>query len=99
MFFFFFSSRRRHTRWPRDWSSDVCSSDLGIRIGGRLAHRARAVLPAADRAGYRDRRDPLPAREATLMRVWIDMTASAHVLVFRPLIKLMRERGDDVQIT
>src|SRR5690625_1413654 len=24
---FFFSSRRRHTRWPRDWSSDVCSSD------------------------------------------------------------------------
>src|SRR5215208_7657099 len=25
---FFFSSRRRHTRWPRDWSSDVCSSDL-----------------------------------------------------------------------
>src|SRR5207253_7501105 len=25
---FFSSSRRRHTRWPRDWSSDVCSSDL-----------------------------------------------------------------------
>src|SRR5690625_719404 len=30
MWFFFFSSRRRHTRWPRDWSSDVCSSDLYI---------------------------------------------------------------------
>src|SRR5437660_8501072 len=28
VFVFFFSSRRRHTRWPRDWSSDVCSSDL-----------------------------------------------------------------------
>src|SRR6266508_4809422 len=28
VFCFFFSSRRRHTRWPRDWSSDVCSSDL-----------------------------------------------------------------------
>src|SRR5690625_6746397 len=28
MRYFFFSSRRRHTRWPRDWSSDVCSSDL-----------------------------------------------------------------------
>src|SRR5690348_18443165 len=25
---FFFSSRRRHTRWTGDWSSDVCSSDL-----------------------------------------------------------------------
>src|SRR5207253_3798651 len=30
--FFFFSSRRRHTRWPRDWSSDVCSSDLFVRL-------------------------------------------------------------------
>src|SRR2546422_3006524 len=29
-FFFFFSSRRRHTRCSRDWSSDVCSSDLAI---------------------------------------------------------------------
>src|SRR3712207_7294958 len=28
IFFFFFSSRRRHTRYWRDWSSDVCSSDL-----------------------------------------------------------------------
>src|SRR5690625_8051704 len=32
---FFFSSRRRHTRWPRDWSSDVCSSDLGAHIPPR----------------------------------------------------------------
>src|SRR5690625_5769607 len=35
---FFFSSRRRHTRWPRDWSSDVCSSDLrgGCPVSGHL---------------------------------------------------------------
>src|SRR5690625_6585231 len=32
MLLFFFSSRRRHTRWPRDWSSDVCSSDLPLII-------------------------------------------------------------------
>src|SRR5690625_5929672 len=32
---FFFSSRRRHTRWPRDWSSDVCSSDpISIPVQG-----------------------------------------------------------------
>src|SRR5207249_7786227 len=31
---FFFSSRRRHTRSKRDWSSDVCSSDLAERVGG-----------------------------------------------------------------
>src|SRR5256886_10569222 len=30
--FFFFSSRRRHTRFDCDWSSDVCSSDLQFRI-------------------------------------------------------------------
>src|SRR5437016_7245639 len=30
VFFFFFSSRRRHTRLVSDWSSDVCSSDLGL---------------------------------------------------------------------
>src|SRR2546421_8793957 len=33
MFVFFFSSRRRHTRSDRDWSSDVCSSDLPARNG------------------------------------------------------------------
>src|SRR3712207_9054817 len=32
MDWFFFSSRRRHTRYWRDWSSDVCSSDLGVRV-------------------------------------------------------------------
>src|SRR5438874_3043169 len=38
-FFFFFSSRRRHTRSLRDWSSDVCSSDL---------RRAGAIAAIAD---------------------------------------------------
>jgi uncharacterized protein len=33
------------------------------------------------------------------MKVWIDMTASAHVLVFRPLISLLRESGHEVEIT
>src|SRR5690349_22991505 len=34
-FFFFFSSRRRHTRSLRDWSSDVCSSDLVMRLAAQ----------------------------------------------------------------
>src|SRR5258707_13807042 len=40
MCFFFFSSRRRHTRYWRDWSSDVCSSDLqphGVELVGNLS--------------------------------------------------------------
>src|SRR5438874_10569824 len=44
--FFFFSSRRRHTRSLRDWSSDVCSSDLS---GARrfLARLWRALTPSS----------------------------------------------------
>src|SRR5262250_2918500 len=36
LFFFFFSSRRRHTRYIGDWSSDVCSSDLQMRLLERI---------------------------------------------------------------
>src|SRR5690606_41013314 len=36
---FFFSSRRRHTRFSRDWSSDVCSSDL-LNISKVSVHKA-----------------------------------------------------------
>src|SRR2546430_9238296 len=39
--FFFFSSRRRHTRFDCDWSSDVCSSDLPARAG-RVGEELRA---------------------------------------------------------
>src|SRR5207253_8106091 len=47
------SSRRRHTRWPRDWSSDVCSSDL--RADARV-DRMRRDLAVADAGGAgRDR--------------------------------------------
>src|SRR5207253_5258919 len=44
------SSRRRHTRWPRDWSSDVCSSELGViteawvRVQPRPTHRRSAAV-------------------------------------------------------
>src|SRR5260370_5648274 len=40
--FFFFSSRRRHTRFKCDWSSDVCSSDLCERISVRLSSKLTA---------------------------------------------------------
>src|SRR5207253_3856111 len=42
--FFFFSSRRRHTRWPRDWSSDVCSSDLLFFFAAVLVGRGGADM-------------------------------------------------------
>src|SRR2546421_2796025 len=70
-FFFFFSSRRRHTRSDRDWSSDVCSSDLSksphqppqllgrlqeAAGGGRHLLRRRALLFGGGRGLLRARR-------------------------------------------
>src|SRR5215217_1751773 len=61
MLFFFFSSRRRHTRYWRDWSSDVCSSDLrevevaqdaALGLGGQV-HQGVA---ADEHVEARDRR-------------------------------------------
>src|SRR5690625_1794393 len=55
----FFSSRRRHTRWPRDWSSDVCSTDLfeaavviiSLTLFGQVLElRARSQTSAAIRS-------------------------------------------------
>src|SRR5204863_5822308 len=50
---FFFSSRRRHTRSLRDWSSDVCSSDLtgGIIAGAGVPGTRPRAGPADDAAG------------------------------------------------
>src|SRR5437868_8860331 len=47
-FFFFFSSRRRHTRSKRDWSSDVCSSDLFYFAGHGLVSETGGYLVTAD---------------------------------------------------
>src|SRR5947209_19227994 len=58
---FFFSSRRRHTRYWRDWSSDVCSSDLLVAIdhvveGGAVDEVIiHAVLFEIGRAACRER--------------------------------------------
>src|SRR5437870_12479246 len=82
--FFFFSSRRRHTRWPRDWSSDVCSSDLGRRGGARDRDRVAGVPESRLRAhqarpdAARDRRWTEPVRPAA------HGTAGVHLREHRP---------------
>src|SRR5690606_9736669 len=48
--FFIFSSRRRHTRFSRDWSSDVCSSDLSVKDAAhstRVRPNSTSTLPSA----------------------------------------------------
>src|SRR5690606_39983766 len=55
-----FSSRRRHTRFSRDWSSDVCSSDLPAAPPRRAARRGRRRPPAV-----RSRRPAVRSRPRT----------------------------------
>src|SRR5256884_108862 len=50
-FCFFFSSRRRHTRCSRDWSSDVCSSDLALQAGPQRVGEDPGSEAVAGRAG------------------------------------------------
>src|SRR5690625_7787157 len=55
---YFFSSRRRHTRWPRDWSSDVCSSDLGgasVEVVRRVGEEIGLLLDELDAVPVRVR--------------------------------------------
>src|SRR5438128_9493160 len=59
VFLFFFSSRRRHTRCYRDWSSDVCSSDLST-----------SAPPAATYLGFDRNEYPGDENLATLRRTF-----------------------------
>src|SRR5207245_6144797 len=60
--YFFFSSRRRHTRCYRDWSSDVCSSDLSVVVlgdeSGYLASDNQKMKVAAIEAEWRTEEPP-----------------------------------------
>src|SRR5690625_6349618 len=70
----FFSSRRRHTRWPRDWSSDVCSSDLdGAAGAGTPGGAAGAGTPdGAEGAGESD---PVESAETAESEDFVDSAA------------------------
>src|SRR3712207_9029214 len=94
---FFFSSRRRHTRYWRDWSSDVCSSDLDPRVE-QLAHEVPG-LPAPEL--HRAQRTPLdldlladPSRELTEHPAHDTLPTSGHTARrSRPPLRAGKGRG------
>src|SRR2546422_3948893 len=67
--FFFFSSRRRHTRCSRDWSSDVCSSDLQQRLR-RPGHPFEQHVPAGEQAHERLARRRLLSQNHSVERLY-----------------------------
>src|SRR5207253_5841151 len=99
--FFFFSSRRRHTRWPRDWSSDVCSSDL---VSERMVQSVDVFI------GYRtnphlDMRER-GAEAAAAIREMLDgvkpQRAFIRLPIVPPTVKIgrasCRERGESAEV-
>src|SRR2546429_9895372 len=108
-FFFFFSSRRRHTRCSRDWSSDVCSSDLDAvawnaeQLVPLLTHlksddadveRARTQLVAWDKDMLRS------STAATIYFVWEEKALELLVgsKITGPLAAEYAARGGDVLV-
>src|SRR5207253_5255525 len=96
-----FSSRRRHTRWPRDWSSDVCSSDLTPLGSARWRQRAGRIQVEGMGAGFGGRSLCLSKRvvpkapfEACLT-VKLDDESGAAGLVFRSEQRRVGKGGGD----
>src|SRR2546422_9569349 len=102
-FFFFFSSRRRHTRCSRDWSSDVCSSDLdswglirafpvfGCGLGGYESAfmRYKASLPMFNQDyAHNDYLQGL----AELGIVGFAIVATLGIVALKPAIRSIRTR-------
>src|SRR5690625_1131295 len=89
--FFFFSSRRRHTRWPRDWSSDVCSSDLGrIRLrkqGGHGGHN-----------GVRSTIEHVGTKKFKRLRVGIGRPTTAQPIVDYVLENFRKEEREEADL-
>src|SRR5690625_8005581 len=83
-FCFFFPSRRRHTRWPRDWSSDVCSSDLLDHARQPVPGRARMIEVdrLSKRYGQEIGRASCREREYVLLAVLASMTNDTKHIMF-----------------
>src|SRR5207253_3145011 len=90
---FFFSSRRRHTRWPRDWSSDVCSSDLGDTVGAMSVGANSDFVAAFQELRFAVWRVP----SAHCFRCPVGKRrATCDIDCAGPLARLLEERHDDI---
>src|SRR5207237_6188081 len=82
--FFFFSSRRRHTRFKCDWSSDVCSSDLSPKVAVINETMARLYFPGGSPIGRRFGIESDPAHAADFEVIGVVKDAKYESLDERP---------------
>src|SRR3712207_9025418 len=103
--FFFFSSRRRHTIYWRDWSSDVCSSDLGPGAAGRRTRNGATGGPWGTSRGRPagwcaplDGRPVCPPRQSPLPadRTRVETAARRREEAPVQIAHLLRRKGPDV---
>src|SRR6266487_4787856 len=87
-FLFFFSSRRRHTRWTGDWSSDVCSSDLLPEQNSQAVYQRMQTERQQEAAQYRAE----GAQKAQEIRAKADRDVT--VLIAEAQSKGERTRGE-----
>src|SRR5690606_41070104 len=94
---FFFSSRRRHTRFSRDWSSDVCSSDLHAGMGLEWNYPALLVgnvpVTALVLAGSRGGVDPVADAEGVTHKALVRVGAATMLERVKIGRAACRERG------
>src|SRR5690606_13293913 len=101
--FFFFSSRRRHTRFSRDWSSDVCSSDLQAGDFPHISHPFQHIRSFGKSVRYQrfcrrpylehaDMRTipPIKAGLTTLLSVYVYSFSSRFGSCFFFFLRLLR---------
>src|SRR6266508_6209569 len=98
--FFFFSSRRRHTRWPRDWSSDVCSSDLEEDAGEDVNLVVADELPVLrDRRGRVSLGVLLEQLDLAAARLVVDLLQRQLEAVEHVLAGLGEDRGKGPEVS
>src|SRR5580700_2361185 len=97
VFFFFFSSRRRHTRSLRDWSSDVCSSDLGPECASALSSVPSPRLRRSFEISRLERWTRVTGEEVTSSSVLKSPRSGVDLSVARFHSKTAREGRDRVR--
>src|SRR5207253_6282120 len=96
-------SRRRHTRWPRDWSSDVCSSDLlreAVQAGTPMGLKAKSIMDRGELVGddvvigiVRERLDRDDARNGFVLDGFPRTVAQAEALRSEEHTSELQSRG------